>query len=365
MPTHISYGGIESIALNLWKSLKNKGYSIDFVCHGTEQGVFEKKILDMGTKIYHIPIKSQNYRGTIREFSHIVKNGQYDVVHAHMNATCGIYLKVAKRYGVPVLVAHSHASSIFAVTINPVKILINFFEKARTNLYANLRIACSQKAGKWLFGKSSFKIVINSIETGKFLFSQETRIRKRDELNIENNEFVICHIGGFLKCKNHKKLLDILKEIKIIRKDVCLILIGDGPLKEDIVKQIKKLGLENSVRLLGKRNDIFELLQASDVFLLPSFSEGNPVTLMEAATSGLHCLVSDTVSRDSSCYFQKGSIEFLPIRGRDSSKLWAERALSPWDRVHYSDENIKKLDVSTMAEKVEQLYREIIKEKTI
>lgn len=360
MPTHISYGGIESITLNLWRALIKKGHSVSFVCHGNEIGLFEHEILNCGSEVYHIPVKSKNIKESIKSFSDILKHNNVDVVHAHMNATCGIYLKVAEKCGVKVLVAHSHASSIFAITRNPIKIVINVLSKRYTNKYANIRVACSDKAGRWLFGKNPYNVILNAINVEQFYYSESIRRLKRKELDILDNELVICHVGGFFKCKNHKKLLDIFKEIKKLNQNSSLILVGDGPLRIDIEHKIKKLRLENSIKVLGARRDINEILQAADIFLLPSFSEGNPVVLMEAATTGLHCLVSNCISKDSACFFQDGNIEFLPIRGKESSMIWAKKAVLPRKRIIYSHTNSIKLTSDYMAEKIEQLYFNVL-----
>ena len=135
---------------------------------------------------------------------------------------------------------------------------------------------------------------------------------------------------------------------------------GDGPLRKEINYKIKEFGLEDSVYMLGQRNDVNELLQAADVFLLPSLSEGNPVALAEAAVSGLHCLVSEHVAKDIAKYFAPDSIEFLPITGEDSVKKWAETAITPWKRIQYCKENPCELDIQNMAGQIENLYMTII-----
>ena len=93
MPTAISYGGIESATISLWKYLIKKNHEIDFVCHGNVEGVFEKEIINNGSHVYHIPVKGKSIIGCKNKFKKILKTNNYDVVHANMNATCGLYLK--------------------------------------------------------------------------------------------------------------------------------------------------------------------------------------------------------------------------------------------------------------------------------
>lgn len=364
MPSHISYGGIESVAINLWKVFLEKGYYIDFVCHGYQEGIFESDITQRGTHIYHIPIKGKNYWGTINEFEKIIMNGSYDVVHSHMNATSGIYLRIAKKYDVKVLVSHSHMSAMNAFTKNPLKALVNQIEKKRTNKYSNIRIACSDNAGRWLFGNRHYNVILNAVDVSALSFSPTIRTKRRIDLKIEENEFVVIHVGGFFNCKNHLYLIKVFSEICKLKNNAKLILVGDGPLRKEINHKIKEFDLENNVFMLGQRNDVNELLQAADVFLLPSISEGNPVALAEAAVSGLHCLVSERVAKDIAKYFAPDSIEFLPIAGEDSVVKWAETAITPWKRIQYCKENPCELDIKNMAKRIESLYMTIINGET-
>ena len=117
-------------------------------------------------------------------------------------------------------------------------------------------------------------------------------------MSIRVNNFVIGHVGSFQKVKNHKYLLEIFRSFVDENPQGILLLIGDGSLRDAIQKQIFSLRLTNHVRLLGVRSDIPRLLQAMDIFVMPSLSEGLPVTLVEAQASGLSCLISDHLSRD-------------------------------------------------------------------
>lgn len=368
MPAHISYGGIETVAISLGKYLIKKGHKLDFVCHGYEKGVFENEIIENGSTVFHIPVKSENYLRMRKRFQKILDCGCYDVVHAHMNATAGIYLKMAKKQGVSVLVAHSHASSMRAFTNNPVKAIINELEKFKTNRYANIRIACSDLAGQWLFGSKSFEILFNAVDVEKFAFSKLLREKIRESLLIPQNAFVAIHVGALLENKNQSFLLEVFSAIQVRKENSKFLIIGDGILRNQIRDKIKTMGLQESVIMLGERKDVNELLQAADVFLLPSVSEGNPVSLVEAAVSGLHCLVSNNISRDIAMYFEEESIEYLPIVDcnletkeivKNIATVWAEKALEKWERVCYSKKFPCKLTVDAMAEQLERLYKKI------
>lgn len=360
MPTHISEGGIETVAIYMWKELLKLNHEVFFVCHGKKNGTYESMIKERGTRIYHIPGKSEDLFGTIKNYKEILKKEKPDVVHAHMNATSGIYLQIAKKYGVKVLVAHSHVSTMKMYTSSKVHALINNIEKIRTNKYANVKIACSDKAGKWLFGNSAYNVILNAVDVSKFSYNEDIRNSKRKELGISEDVKVIIHVGGFLEYKNHLFLLDVFSKIREVETNSMLLLVGDGPLRAKITDKINELGINKCTMLLGARNDVFELMQVADMFMLPSLSEGNPVALVEAATSGMKCLVSDTVARDIVKYFEDGAIKFLPIEDKMSIKKWVDESRKEWKRIIYSKSNPCRISSKIMTKEIEDLYKSVI-----
>ena len=92
--------------------------------------------------------------------------------------------------------------------------------------------------------------------------------------------------------------------------DARLFIAGDGELRDVLENQAKSLLIDEKVYFLGSRNDVNCLYQAMDVMLLPSFHEGFPVTLTEAQASGLPCLVSDRVSKETNI---NGLVQYLSI----------------------------------------------------
>ena len=97
-------------------------------------------------------------------------------------------------------------------------------------------------------------------------------------------------------------------------------MVGYGPDEKGLKEYAKELGINKSVKFLGNRNDVTELMQAMDLFLLPSRYEGLPVTLMEAQASGLPCVISDVISKevDITELITRESIESKP-------DVWATR----------------------------------------
>lgn len=116
-------------------------------------------------------------------------------------------------------------------------------------------------------------------------------VEKRIELGIKPDQTVFVTVGELIDRKNHDILIDAMK--KLNKSDTVLLIAGAGENMDKLQIRIENEGLKNSVRLLGYRSDIRELLKASDCFVFPSFQEGLPGALMETMASGLPCIASN------------------------------------------------------------------------
>lgn len=239
-----------------------------------------------------------NNRKEVNDF--FKKHKEYKVVHQHLSSLTYIEpLRFAKKHGVPVRIVHSHNTRQSGSSIHK---YIHMYNQIFIESYATHYFACSQLAAKWLYpktqyNKNKYQIINNAIDTEKFIYNKNIRSIKRKELGIEN-EFVLGHVGRFTHQKNHEFLIDIFKAVHERNKEAVLLLIGDGILRELIESKVKKLKLESNVIFTGIRSDIPELLQAMDVFVMPSYHEGLPVTLVEAQASGLPCVISKNITRE-------------------------------------------------------------------
>lgn len=215
----------------------------------------------------------------------------------------------AKKAGVPVRIAHCHSTSCKYMLVHRVL-------KPLLNRELTHALACSGLAGKWLF-KNSFEVLPNGIDVDKFKYLQEIRDEYRRNLEVED-KFVIGHVGYMNSEKNHMYLLNIFD--KFVKKcpESKLFLIGDGRLRPQIEAFISEHNLNESVQLFGKRSDMAQLYQCMDVFVLPSLFEGLPVALVEAQAAGLHCIVSDTVTKEVNV---TQNVQYLGI-GENDIDVW-------------------------------------------
>ena len=132
---------------------------------------------------------------------------------------------------------------------------------------------------KWVFGKKvverkELNVINNAIDLKKFEFDEKTREDLRKELGIKEDTIVIGHIGRFMRQKNHEFLIDMFEKVIKECNNICLVLIGQGPLENKIRERVKEKRIEDKVIFLGQRNDVNRLYQVMDVFVLPSLYEG-------------------------------------------------------------------------------------------
>ena len=268
-------GGVESVVMNYYKNIDRNRIQFHFLCDEDSTDIPYEEIEKLGGKVIVIPPYQKLFKYQ-KELYRIFKENNYKIIHSHINALSVFPLRIAKKAGVPIRIAHSHSTSNKKEwKKNILKMILRPFSK----LYANNYFACTEYAGKWLFGKKvverkELNVINNAIDLKKFEFNENTREDLRKELGIKEDTIVIGHIGRFMKQKNHEFLIDVFE--KAIKQDdnIYLILVGQGPLEDKIKEMAKEKGIEYKILFLGQRNDVNKLYQAMDIFVLPSLYEG-------------------------------------------------------------------------------------------
>lgn len=325
-------GGVESVVMNYYRHIDRNKIQFDFICDNDSTNIPYEEIKELGGKVILIPPyqKVFKYHNVLKN---ILKNEDYKIVHSHINTLSVFSLFAAKCAGVPVRIAHSHSTTNKKEkNKNFIKQILRPFSK----LFATDYMCCSELAGRWLFGnkeydKGNVYLLNNAIDLDKFKYNEKVRKGKRKELSISDDTLVIGHVGRFVEQKNHKYLIDIFDEVHKKNKNSILLLAGQGPLMNEIKEKVNKLRLEDNVKFLGQRNDINELYQAFDVFVLPSLYEGLPVVGIEAQATGLLCLFSKEMTKETKVL---NTTEFLSLE--QSSKKWADTIIK--------NKNYKRID---------------------
>ncbi|TKI83826.1 glycosyltransferase family 1 protein [Bacillus mycoides] len=294
---NMNRGGAETLIMNLYRNIDRSKVQFDFLT--CKEGVFDEEIVKLGGKVHRIPyVTDVGHRGYIKTLdTFFSSHTQYKIVHSHMDKMSGFVLRSAKKARVPVRIAHSHnTSSEGGATAK----IYKWYAGKSIGTCATHLLACSNAAARWLFADKAdtAKILKNGIDCDRFLFRPEIRKQVRKELQIEQEAFVIGHVGRFAYQKNHTYLIDLFAQLTQFRPNSILLLAGEGPLRLEMEKKVKDLNMENHIRFLGIRADIERILQAFDVFVFPSIHEGLPLTLIEAQGVGLPCIISDAITKE-------------------------------------------------------------------
>lgn len=317
-------GGVEAVVMNYYRHIDHAKIQFDFICDSDSTNIPYDEIEKLGGKVILVS-PYQHIISYLKELKVILKEGKYRIVHSHINALSVFPLYAAKKVGVPIRIAHSHSTTNKKEwKKNLLKQILRPFSKR----YATDYICCSELAGRWLFGDKVYDngevyLLNNAIDLDKFAYDEDVRKAKRKELNISDDTLVIGHIGRFVAQKNHTFLIDIFNELHKQNKNSLLLLAGQGPLIDEIKNKVNDLNLTESVKFLGQRNDVNELYQAFDVFLLPSLYEGLPVVGVEAQAAGCLSILSDDMTKETKVL---NSTKFISLN--QNASFWANEILS-------------------------------------
>lgn len=288
-------GGTQALLMNIYRNVDRTKIQFDFFVEYDYKEFYDDEILSLGGVVYYSNVRRDgNVLKFQKQLENVIKKNDYKIVHVHTYSIGYFALKVAHKCGVPVRIAHSHNNE----TVRDSKYVLKLFMQKLYTIHATDLFACSESAGEYLFKKKKFNILNNSIDTKKFIYNKKIDDKIRKELNLEDS-FVVGHVGRLHAQKNHKFLIKVFAALKKKVKNAKLVIIGSGPLEDEIKQQVKSLNLENDVLFLGVKKNVNELLMAMNVFVLPSLFEGLGIVAVEAQAAGTPCITSNTLPKES------------------------------------------------------------------
>lgn len=352
-------GGIETYLIEQFRHLDKSTIDYDFVNITGEYSIcYEDEILASGSKIFKVVSRHKNPLLHYWQWFNILSQnkGVYDVIVLNTNSLEYVFpLVLGKIFGIPVRVIHSHNSG-FENKQGLARRLLVGMNKKLLAWSANLRFACSQFAGQWMFKDNPYHVIYNAIDIHKYDADLKVREETRNALGL-HTELTLLHVGRFSYQKNHSFLLDIFKEVHAIQADSVLLLVGDtteeSEFLTEVKRKIKEYGLANAVRLLGRRDDVNKIMQAADVLVMPSFFEGLTVVGIEAQASDLPLLLSDTVTKELELL---PSTQFISLEAGPTA--WAEAIVNSKQhnrQSRYEELKAAGYDIENETERVEKL----------
>lgn len=349
----MGYGGIETLIMNIYRNIDKEKVQFDFAVASKEKGEYDDEIKKLGGRIFYIGKRRNGILKYKESWENFLKtySPEFCAIHMHVSSLTDILpIKLAKKYNIQIRILHSHNEFQKGLIHN----VLNFMHKFIIGKYATNLFACSQNARKYCFGNKKVEIIKNGIDAKKFEFNINKRNAMRRVLKLDENTEAFIHVGRFAEEKNHNFLIEIFAEIVKKRSNSKLFLIGSGSKEKEIRDKVSQLHLEDSIKFLGLRNDIPDVLQAMDCFIFPSFHEGLGIVTIEAQASGLKVFASDTIPNEVQI---TDLLQFVSLK--KNANEWARIIL---DNIKYKrNSTYEKIvesgyDIGAVAKKLEKIY---------
>ncbi|GAB6100863.1 glycosyltransferase family 4 protein [Thermococcus atlanticus] len=249
--------------------------------------VFFPRFFHLPVEFYRKRLGDNFFKAALRVIT--AEKLEFDLIHAHFTWPSGYAgAKLKDRFETPLIIT-AHGYDVYESPFRSGE----WFEKIRFALNSANHIITVSKSNfqilteKLGVPKDRLSVVPNGFDSQ--LFRPMDKFEARVKLGIPQDKRVLLNVANLVPVKGHSYLIDSIRKIANVEKDVVLYIVGNGPLRKELEAQIRRLNLEGIVRLVGARphSEIPIWMNAADIFVLPSLSEGNPTVMSEALGVGL------------------------------------------------------------------------------
>ncbi len=230
--------------------------------------------------------------GVSRTLARFCRKYEVSVIHAHQY-TPFFYASLSRFWDRRLPLVFTEHGRHFPDLRSRKRVVANRFLLGRNDRVVavgnHVRDALVQNEG---LSPQRIQVIYNGIDVDAFHQSSEVRDDVRQELGIRSDEIAVFQVARLNKLKDHATALRALQRLKH-NQNIRLFLVGEGEERLNIQAMIVETGLQATVTLLGGRDDVSRLMNAADIFLLTSISEGIPLTLIEAMATFVPCVATD------------------------------------------------------------------------
>lgn len=332
-------GGVETFLLNYCPSISRIYPEIDF------EYVFYDSIPDYAAErgipieaMHVVPSRESSLVGFRKALSSLLKGGGFDCVWGNYCSLSDVGVLQAAEGSVPIRIAHAHSSQNMGTAITA---FLHNVHKAQIGRLATDLFSCSNGASEFMFPEDAVRklglmTVANGIDVERFAFDETARKELRNAISAGDN-LMLAYVGRMSPEKNPLFAIDVARTLKEASIEFDLVMLGDGPLMDEVKGKVEELDLADEIHLLGSVPHVEGWLSAADVLIMPSEFEGLPLTLVEAQASGLSCVVSTGVSEQAVITNQVDRISLSDpveswveavVRGGDASRARERKACS-------------------------------------
>lgn len=289
----LTIGGAERLAVNLCLHLNRERYQPICISLREPQNTHYERVLQEAGIPLHFLHKTEGKADwkVYRQLDALFRQYRPAVVHTHILGLNYAY-PLMIRYRTPVRIHTFHSLAQREIGVRVGKWVRTLAFRYRIGRVIPVAIADEvARTIEQVYGYKNPPVIPNGIPVDECAPNPEKRARFRAAHGVEPDAIVIVHVGRFVELKNHALLLRAFAKLKS-NQSLYLWLVGDGELRPAMEQLAQELGIAERVRFWGIRSDVADILNAADIFTLPSKYEGNPMSVMEAMAAGLPVVAS-------------------------------------------------------------------------
>lgn len=347
--------GVMSVIMNYYRYIDRKNIQFDFVYFDEFENNYKDEIERLEGRVFKVRRPSIGNAFSIDLRKILLHEGEFGAIHNHEVYLTVLINDIAKKSGINRMIVHCHATKW---SDHKISALRNKVLCLPLKWLPVERFSCSEAAGEFLYKRKDYYVLYNAVDVNKFKYSEDKRIEMRKTLDLDG-KLVIGHVGRYNEQKNHMFLIDIFNEISKREKQAVLLLVGDGPLEKSIKEKVENLKLGQKVVFLGTRRDVPEILQAMDIFVLPSLYEGFPVVGVEAQCAGLPVFMSSSITKEADLV----DVSFVKLT--EGADVWAKNILLKCQNAKERERAYKIItekgyDIAKAAQQLNKKYVDVI-----
>lgn len=342
--------------------LLDEGYTVNVAT--CIDKTIDDKLIKRNIKIFDIPFaRNPLHPGNLKAFNELIKiqkKEQYDIIHVHtpVAALFGRLLKLRYPKLKTIYTAHGYhflkgGPKIGWLVYYPIeKVMARFTDVTITINQEDYDITVNKLKPKKAYLMNGVGLDLSHYK----ILPKEDNLRKRQELGLAEDDFVIIMIAELNENKNQIQLIKAIELLKDKYPNIKALLVGEGQKLAELQQEVSRRGLQNQIQFLGFRSDINELINISNIGTLLSYREGLPRNLMELMACGCKVIATNTRGcRDIISSNQIGMI--VEIGGIETTSRIIEQYYVTRSDKKEVNEQIFKYDINNILKQIKRIYR--------
>jgi glycosyltransferase, family 1 len=363
-------GHIKNFHTPYLKLFKDKGYTTYVAANWTLK---ENEKIDFCDNFIQLPIERKPFSlkniKAICKLKKLLKVEKFDLIHCHTpmgSVVARLSAKSSRKKGTKVVYT-AHGFHFYKGA--PLKNWIIYYPVEKIcSRWTDCLITITNEDYK--FAKKHFKN-IKKIEHVNGVGMNAKRLEKgltesekndiRENLKIKSDDIVFSYVAELNSNKNQMLLIHIIERLKDSYPNIKLLLIGNGPLKERYKEYIDENNLNEFIKLLGKRNDINELLSITDIYMASSKREGLPVNIMEAMYKGIPIVATDNRGHREIAMNSKNIFIEKDITEMEQKVIDIISNMKNYKELSQEEHNdSKKYSIESVIERMNEIYADLL-----